>query len=158
MKWYRFLEICSLGNYKKRVTLETNGLFQFKHTSPVRFQDLDAGGHVHHSVALCFFEEAREAYWASVVGSSWNGEAKYVIAELDVKYHQRIFYPMTLVVGVRTSEIGRKHLVMEYEGKAEEGDLLISGNTMLVMFDYKREASIRVPEDVKTSISNWENL
>ena len=45
MKWYRFLEICSLGNYKKRVTLETNGLFQFKHTSPVRFQDLDAGGH-----------------------------------------------------------------------------------------------------------------
>ena len=56
------MEIRSLGSYKKRVTLETNGLFQFKHTSPVRFQDLDAGGHVHHSVALCFFEEAREAY------------------------------------------------------------------------------------------------
>ena len=47
---------------------------------------------------------------------------------------------------------------MEYEGKAEEGDLLISGNTILVMFDYKREISIRVPEDVKTSITDWENL
>ena len=152
------MEIRSLGSHKKRVTLETNGLFQFKHTSPVRFQDLDAGGHVHHSVALCFFEEAREAYWASVVGSSWNGEAKYVIAELDVKYHQKILYPITIVVGVRTSEIGRKHLVKEYERKAEEGDLLISGNTILVMFDYKREISIRIPEDVTTSITDWENL
>ncbi len=152
------MEIRSLGSYKKRVTLETNGLFQFKHTSPVRCQELDAGGHVHHSLALCFFEEAREAYWASVVGSSWNGEAKYVIAELDVKYHQKILYPMTIVVGVRTSEIGRKHLVMGDEGKAEEGDLLLSGNTTLIMFDYKREISIRVTEDVKTSITDWENL
>ncbi len=132
--------------------------FRFKSTSPVRFQDMDAGGHVHHSKVLCFFEEAREAYWRSVVGSSWDGTAKYVIAELEVKYHRRILYPMTIMVGVRVSEIGRKHIVMEYEGISESGDLLISGNTLLVMFNYEKEVSIRVPEDVRSSIGGWEDI
>jgi acyl-CoA thioester hydrolase len=108
---------------------------------------MDAGGHVHHSVALCYFEEAREAYWRSVVG-----DTKYVLAELEIKYHQRILYPMMIEVGARIAEIGRKHLIMEYEGSSEGGDLLISGNTLLAMFDYRKGVSVRVPATVNSAI------
>ena len=131
--------------------------FRFKHITSVRFQDMDAGGHVHHSVALSYFEEDREAYWRSVVGDPWNGTANYVIAESDVKYHKRILYPTMIEVAVRVSEIGRTSLMMEYEGMSEVGDLLISGSTFLVMFDYQEELPVRVPEDVKLAIVNWEN-
>ena len=135
-----------------------NKHFRFKHISPVRFQDMDVGGHVHHSVALCYFEEAREAYWRSVVGDLGIGDTKYVIAELEIKYHQRILYPMSIEVGAKIAEIGRKHLMMEYEGNSEEGDLLISGNTLLVMFDYRKGVSARVPATVNAAISSWETI
>jgi len=134
-----------------------NNHFRFKHISPVRFQDMDAGGHVHHSV-VCYFEEAREAYWRSVVGDLGIGDTKYVIAELEIKYHQRILYPMMIEVGARIAEIGRKHLIMEYEGSSEGGDLLISGNTLLVMFGYRKGVSVRVPATVNSAISSWEAL
>ena len=40
----------------------------------VRFKDVDVGGHAHHSHALVYFEEARWAYWARVVGSAAPAE------------------------------------------------------------------------------------
>ncbi len=135
-----------------------NNHFRFKHISPVRFNDMDAGGHVHHSVALCYFEEAREAYWRCVVGDLGDNDIKYVIAELEVKYHRRILYPTVIEVGAKITQVGRKHLVMEYEGSSEAGDLLISGNTLLVMFDYRKGISVRVPLTVSSAISTWEEL
>jgi hypothetical protein len=42
--------------------------FRFHHPVVVRFRDIDAGGHAHHSQALVYFEEARSAYWSEVVG------------------------------------------------------------------------------------------
>ncbi len=130
--------------------------FSFRHSVEVRFQDVDAYGHAHHSRALIYFEEARSAYWRDVAGVGRGGATGYVLTEVAVQYHERISYPLTVDVGVRVTQIGRKHFVMEYEARSDDGRLLISGRTVQVMFDYETRKSIPLPQEIRAAIEAWE--
>ena len=130
--------------------------FRFRHPVDVRFQDVDLYGHAHHSKALIYFEEARWAYWHEVVDSNRIHNVMYVLSEVQVRYHQRIIYPLKLDVGVRVSLLGKKHFVMEYELRSTDGALLASGSSVQVMFDYEKAASVRIPPAVRRAIEAWD--
>ena len=131
-------------------------LFTFRHPVAVRFKDIDIGGHAHHSIALVYFEEARAAYWKQVVGREDSEDVDFILAEARVRYHQRVLYPQTLSVGVRTSSLGKKHFVMEYLGLGEDETELISGETTMVMFDYRRKKTKPIPPEMRLAIQNHE--
>lgn len=133
-------------------------LFTFRHPVEVRFKDIDVGGHAHHSIALVYFEEARAAYWRQVVGREDSEEVDFILAEARVRYHQRVLYPQTLSVGVRTSTLGKKHFVMEYLVLGEDGVELVSGETTLVMFDYERKKTKPISPEMRKAIQNHEPL
>ena len=59
-------------------------------------------------------------------------------------------------VGVRVSDLGRKHFVMEYLILGSEGEHLASGETTLVMYDYEKARSKRIPEEVREAIEAHE--
>jgi acyl-CoA thioester hydrolase len=132
--------------------------FKLWHPVDVRFKDIDLGGHAHHSLALVFFEEARAAYWAEVVGRGSLDEVDFILAEARVRYHARILYPLRMRVGVRVSSLGRKHFVMEYLILGSEDEHLASGETTMVMFDYGRAQSKRIPTEVRSAIEAYEEL
>ena len=121
--------------------------FSFWHPVPVRFKDVDVGGHAHHSLALVLFEEARARYWHDIVGKGRVEEVDFILAEARVRYHARIFYPGTVSVGVRVSKLGKKHFVMEYLARDSVGETLLSGETTMVMFDYGAGKSKAVPPE-----------
>ncbi|MGD2122527.1 MAG: acyl-CoA thioesterase [Gemmatimonadota bacterium] len=131
-------------------------LFTYWHPVPVRFKDIDLGGHAHHSNALVYFEEARAAYWREVVGKGSLDEVDFILAEARLRYHQRILYPQLLRVGVRVSKLGRKHFIMEYLALAEDGGELVSGETTMVMFDYQAGSTKAVPPAVTEAIQTHE--
>ena len=126
---------------------------RFRHAVDVRFRDIDIGGHAHHSEALIYFEEARAAYWRQVVGREGVEDIDYILAEMTVRYKQRVLYPDRLDVHVGVVRLGRKHFQMEYEVYSADGSLLVSGESMQVMYDYSAGASKRVPDDVVERIT-----
>lgn len=126
--------------------------FSLWHDVPVRFKDIDVGGHAHHSAALVFFEEARARYWSDVAGKGGPEDVEFILAEARVRYHARIFYPGTVGVGVRVSKLGKKHFVMEYLARDSQGDSLVSGETTMVMFDYGTGRSKPVSPDIRQRI------
>ncbi len=129
----------------------------FRHPVAVRFRDIDVGGHAHHSEALMYFEEARAAYWREVVGRPGIGDIDYVVAEAEIQWHRRVLWPQTVSVDVHVSRLGRKHFEMEYEVRGEEdGDLLISGRTVQVMYDYERGSSMWLPDEVRSAVEAHE--
>jgi acyl-CoA thioester hydrolase len=130
--------------------------FRFMHPVSVRFRDVDVGGHAHHSEALIYMEEARWAYWAEVAGRVGIDSVDYVVAEARLRFHERVLYPGTVQVGVRVVSIGRKHFEMEYEVRSEEGELLQTGTTVQVMFDYGSGASVRVPDELRDRLEAFE--
>jgi acyl-CoA thioester hydrolase len=130
--------------------------FRFRVPVGVRFQDVDVYGHAHHSRALIYFEEARWAYWGEVVGATRVEEVSYVMAEVKVRYHRRVLYPMTLEVCVRVSSVADKHFVMEYEARSPEGEVLVTGNSVQVMYDYEAQGATQVPESIRTALEQWD--
>lgn len=130
--------------------------FSFRHPVDVRFSDIDVAGNVHHSRALIFFEEARWAYWGSVVGRGSQSDVDYTLAEINVRYRRRIHFPACLDVGVRVSSMGRKHFVMRYEVVSQDGDVMISGESTQVMFDYDSGDTIAIPDEIRAAIDEWE--
>lgn len=126
--------------------------FGFYHPVVVRFRDIDVGGHAHHSEALIYFEEARAAYWRTVVGSAGLDGVTYIMAEAEIRWHKRVLWPQTLRVGVRVSRLGKKHFEMAYDVLGEDGARLQTGRTVQVMYDYAAGATSRIPEGVRRAM------
>ena len=136
---------------------KSSGGYRFRHAVDVRFADIDAMGHAHHSRPLLYFEEARAAYWRDVAGRPAVADIDYLLAEVTVQYHGRIEYPQTLDVRVRVASIGRKSFVMEYEARSATGELLASGRTVQVMYDYEKSASMEMPAELRMKIEEFES-
>ena len=113
---------------------------------PVRFKDIDVGGHAHHSHALVYFEEARAAYWEHVSGHRGLGGVDYILAEISVRYRARVLWPQTLRVGVRTARLTRKTFEMEYQAASEDGTVVLTGRSTQIMFDYEQGRTIPLPD------------
>lgn len=130
--------------------------FRFQYGVDVRFKDVDIGGHAHHSHALVYFEEARAAYWREVAGKEGLDGIDYILAEATIRYHRRVLWPQRLQVGVRVSRLGKRHFEMAYEVRGTDGDLLVSGTTTQVMYDYGAGAPKPIPDTVREGISAWD--
>jgi acyl-CoA thioester hydrolase len=132
-------------------------LFRFRFPVEVRFRDLDPMGHAHHAMPLIYLEEARAAYWRGVGGRSDLDGIDYVMAEVTVRYHARIEFPARLDVGLRTSRMGEKSFVQEFEVRSENGALLASGRTTQVMYDYTAGKSKPIDPGLRQRIEAFEN-
>jgi acyl-CoA thioester hydrolase len=130
--------------------------FRFRQPVEVRFKDIDIGGHAHHSHALVYFEEARWAYWREVVGRSGPDAIDYILAEATLKWHRRVLWPAVLDVAVRISLVGRKHFVMDYVVSSPADEVLVSGSTTQVMYDYAAHASKRLPDDLRDRLERFD--
>lgn len=132
--------------------------FKFSWRVPVRFHDLDAMGHAHHTLPIIYFEEARAAYWREVGGRGSVGEIDYVIAEIRVQFRQRILYPAVLTVRTGITHVGNASFTMGYELLDEDGALLASGESIQVMFDYSTGKSMRMSAETRTRIESYEGI
>jgi acyl-CoA thioester hydrolase len=131
-------------------------VFRFRRQVDVRFRDLDAMGHAHHTLPLIYLEEARAAYWRRVAGRTGLRDIDYVMAEVTVRFHRRIEWPSRLDVGLRVSRLGEKSFEMEFEIRGEDGELKANGRTVQVFFDYDAGASRPLPAELRGRIESFE--
>ncbi len=125
---------------------------RFRVNVPVRFRDIDIGGHAHHSLALMYFEEARAEYWRAVAGRPGLDDIDYILAQASVRYRERILYPDLLEVRTGVLRLGKKHFRMGYEIRSASGALAVTGETVQIMYDYAAGASKPIPDDVRERI------
>jgi acyl-CoA thioester hydrolase len=125
---------------------------------PVRFHDLDAMGHAHHTLPVIYFEEARAAYWREIAGRAGVLDIDYVLAEIRVQFKQRVRYPATLTVRAGVTQVGNTSFTMAYELTDQDGAVLATGESVQVMYDYTKSKAMRMPDDVRARIERYEEL
>jgi acyl-CoA thioester hydrolase len=121
----------------------------FVYDVPVRFHDLDAMGHAHHSLPLIYIEEARAAFWRDVVGSGDLSAIDYVLKKATVEFHDRILFPSTLRITLRVTHVGRTSFTIGYDLHNQSGVLVATAETVQVMFDYASGRPKSIPESVR---------
>lgn len=131
--------------------------FRYRHEIEVRFSDLDPMGHAHHTLPLVFFEEARARYWRDVAGRAEVADIDYIMKDVQVTYHARIQFPGRVRVAVGMVELGRTSFTLGYEVRdADSDELLATGRTVQVMYDYEAGAPLAIDRDTRARIEAFE--
>jgi acyl-CoA thioester hydrolase len=136
--------------------------FRFFHPIEVRYGDLDPQGHLNNAKYLTYFETGRINYFIHLglftPGQSFT-DIGVIMAEARVTFHAAVQFGTPVKVGVRTSKIGNKSMTVEQNiVHSETGEVLASGQVILVAFDYHTNQTLPVPEKMREAISKFEGL
>jgi len=126
---------------------------------PVRFSDTDALGHVNNANYLSFLEVARIDYLRTAFGRVHVEDLGVIIARAEIDYKSPAFHHEKLLVGCRVIEIGGASIRMQYriEDKAT-GRLVADAQTVMVTYDYSLARPIRVPEDWRKKMEDFDGI
>jgi acyl-CoA thioester hydrolase len=119
------------------------------HRVQVRWQDLDALGHVNHVVVLTYLEEGRDA-WLEQRGISRD---EYVVGRCTVTFRREID-PAFKAVTVHCSagELGRSSLTTNERIVDEEGETVVEAQFELVLWDREQRGSRPITDAERASL------
>jgi acyl-CoA thioester hydrolase len=133
--------------------------YHFSYPIEVRYGDLDPQGHVNNAKYLTYMEQARVGYIRRL--GVWKGDSfldiGIILADARIAFHKAITLGMDVRVAVRVSKLGNKSLTMEYRlENGPEGELLASGSSVLVAYDYHSGQTIPIPDNWRRAILELE--
>ncbi len=128
--------------------------FSYEQEVQVRFQDLDAVGHVNNAVYATYLEEARIGYLKEVFEVDTQ-ELGAVIAHLEIDYRQPVTDDTYVTVAVRTLEPGNSSVPMEYEIRTD-GEVVATAETVMVAIDYETGETRRLPDEWRERLAEYE--
>jgi acyl-CoA thioester hydrolase len=126
---------------------------------PVQWGDQDAFGHVNNTVYFRWCESARIEYLdklglSELMRSEGIGP---ILAAVACNYRRPVTYPDQVQVGARVTRLGRSSLTMEHRIFSDtQGQLVADASSTIVVFDYNRQASHPIPEDVRQIVERLE--
>lgn len=135
--------------------MKVSGDGWFRVEVPVRFRDIDAMGHAHHTLPLIYLEEARAAFWRELKGSGSVDEIDYVMAEITLRLHARILYPSSVTAALAVTRLGTKSFTTDFEIRGSDGALLSSGSAVQVAFDYASGTSKLIEQADRRMLEGW---
>lgn len=104
---------------------------------PVQWGDMDAFGHVNNVMYFRYFETARIAYLRAL-GLDLTGGTGTVVADSYARYRRPLYYPDTIRLGVRISEMHRSGCLQEYAVFSnEQNAVTTTGSARIVLLDQK---------------------
>jgi acyl-CoA thioester hydrolase len=138
---------------------------KFKTTIPVtvRFSDTDAMGHCNNARFFSFMEEGRVEYFKQLMGAANIQDAfkvfPFILAEIKCAFRAPVYCNDVIQVGLGITKIGTKSFVIEYAlNDAKSGNLVATGDSVLVMYDYKTGKSMAIPDDFRKRVAAFEAI
>jgi acyl-CoA thioester hydrolase len=137
---------------------------KYRHCIPVqiRFSDIDKLNHVNNACYHNFIEMGRVRYFEEVVGDRVNWEKSgFMLARTEIDHIEQVYLHDELYCFTRVFRIGNKSVGIKNSlVKKEKGKLIECAeiNAVLVAMDYKRNASIRVPDEWRKKFSAFEGV
>lgn len=124
----------------------------------VRWNDLDALGHVNNAIYLSYFEVARLAYFQKLGYTFSFDEEGPILANAMCNYRHPVTYPAKLEVAIRVSEMGMRSFSFEYAICLADSEILVAdGSTVVVWMDYKKNCSMKLSQKLRELILDLEN-
>jgi len=124
----------------------------FSHPIEVRFNDLDAMGHVNNAVVISYMEQARFQWWRSFLGGRRFQEEGFLIARVEVDYRMPILVGDDVRVELHCTKVGNSSFELGYRlTKGLDGEVFAEGKTVQVMLDFTAHR----PKPLSLSTRAW---
>jgi acyl-CoA thioester hydrolase len=119
------------------------------HSVQVRWGDLDALGHVNHTVVLTYLEEGRDA----MLERHGIRRDEYVVGRCSVSFRREIdasFKSVTVECDVR--ELGRSSLTTSERILDGDGEVVVEAEFRVVLWDAERRGSRPISKVERASL------
>jgi acyl-CoA thioester hydrolase len=121
----------------------------------IRFSDCDPMGHTNNAVYFTYMEQARVDFFRDFFVIPKNKPITptmfpFILAEISCKFLNPTYADQTLEIFLKVSHVGNSSFHFEYEMKDKaSGEMVATGKSAQVWYDYKTGKSAKIPEDVK---------
>jgi acyl-CoA thioester hydrolase len=125
---------------------------------PVAWGEMDAFGHVNNTVFFRYFESVRVAYFERVgfTGGTGRGIGP-ILASTSCRFRRPLFYPDTVRVGARATELGEDRFGMAYRVVSlRSEEVAAEGEGLVVSYDYSTREKAALPAGVRRAIRELE--
>ena len=129
----------------------------FQSSVEIRFNDIDAAGHVNNAVIFTYFEEGRKAMFYDAFKESAPGGFNFMVAHLECDFILPVLLADRLQVNIWVTAIGTNSFGLAYSlmDAADEKRIFATGSSVQVCYDYHRRQSIPVPENLRKALSAY---
>lgn len=121
--------------------------FSFETSVQVRFQDLDAMGHVNNAVYATYLEQGRIRYFTDHVDLDPDA-IHTVVAHLELDFEAPLTDARTVTVGVETRSVGETSYTLGYAIE-DDGTTVATGETVQVWIDRGTGRAAAIPAHVR---------
>lgn len=132
----------------------------FRHKTPIqiRFNDLDAYGHVNNSVYAHYYDLGKESYFADTLKAIFFQQSVVVIiAHIEFDFIEPIHYGDNIVIETRIAKVGNKSLKFEQRAvNTDNGHVISMGKSVMVCVDSKTHQSVEVPPTYREVFERYE--
>lgn len=131
----------------------------FRHTVRVAWADLDAAGHVNNARYFGYMEDARVHCYFALKGEGEGAQGReardldIILARATCDYRSPARLHEEIVVEVRPGKVGASSFSLLYTLREKvTGKLVAEGESVLVSYDYAREAKKPIPEALRRQL------
>jgi len=132
--------------------------YPVRFSMPVQWGDQDSFGHVNNLLYLRWCESARIEYLieAGLWGMYLKTRVGPILASIQCDFRQPVNFPDHVHTGAKVTRIGNTSFQMDHLIVSEARGVVAEANSTLVVYDYNKAASCRVPDEVREAIRNIE--
>jgi acyl-CoA thioester hydrolase len=114
---------------------------------PVQWGELDAYGHVNNAVFFRYFDQIGMIATMSDVGIG------AILHSTSCRFRRSLFFPDTILVGGRATEIGADRFTMAYRVVSLGQDAVAAdGEGVIVCYDYRKREKVALPDEVRAKL------
>ena len=129
--------------------------------TPIAWGEMDAYQHVNNIVYFRWFESARIAYLDAIDfrDPAVNDGVGPILHSTQARFRRALFYPDTVLVGTRVTELTTGAITMEYRIVSRRSEALAAeGTARVVPFHYASGQKAALPEAVAERIRALDGL
>jgi acyl-CoA thioester hydrolase len=118
----------------------------------VTYADVDVMDHVNNAAYFTYMETARCHYYMRLKGLARAKELDIIVASQTCDYLRGLTYDELFDVFVWPSRIGTTSFTISYAMRTLDGELVARAETVLVAFDYSKNAKKPIDADVRAKL------
>lgn len=147
-----------MANNEKKYGVEVTT--PYRHTVPVqlRFNDIDALGHMNNAAYFSVFDLAKAAYFNEVRGEKidWT-RIDVVIANINCNFFTQTFFHEPVAVQTQTVRIGQRSIqLMQQVINSETGEVKAQCSVVMVSFDVATGTSKPLSDQWREALTRFE--
>ncbi|MCP3030146.1 acyl-CoA thioesterase [Halobacillus sp. A1] len=119
----------------------------------VRFCETDLLGHVNNNNFFIYMEDSRIKFFEELklVDENWN----FILASIKCDFLKQVYYGQEILINTRVVKVGNSSFHLEQDMLEKESGVLVArGFSVIVQFDFDKQLSKPLSEDMKRQLES----